>query len=440
MSDNPIALLQQQGAQLPTALHSVMQAMSASEMQANVGASYGVVSIKGRSFSIKYGGQQTPITVNMNGTLYAAPFFDVVIPKAKAELSKTLYEGGYTEGSDEAPKCWSEDGVNPLSPIENRPIDPRTGTACVDCRMCPMNQFGSKITDNGSKGKACADTRKLIVVPMMPTGQKDSQGNDITVMDGENIKFGGPMLLRVPAASLKAFAEYDSKLQQMGIPYFAVVTRLEFDPTVAYPKFVLRAMRTITEAEAAKVVELRDSLIVKQILESGQTGAAPALAPPPASVAGVAGMVVPAALAPPPAVVPQQAPVQSATVVPLHPQAQAAPAPVAAPPPPPVTLPPAPPAGPTTADLLAAGWQQHPGNPAYYYLGQQVLTLADALATLKPAAPPALALPPAPPVQAQAQPALPYPPQGVQVAAAPVAGPQVTPALMNAVDGLLAGG
>ncbi|MFX8094606.1 hypothetical protein ABTK72_20245, partial [Acinetobacter baumannii] len=91
---------------------------------------------------------------------------------------------------------------------------------------------GSKISDNGSKSKACSDSRKLVIVPVGANG----------AVDFENLRFGGPMLLRVPPASLRAFAEYDAKLQAMGLPYYAVVTRLQFDQSQAYPRFQLAAV------------------------------------------------------------------------------------------------------------------------------------------------------------------------------------------------------
>jgi len=430
-----------------------MQQMQSSEMQANVGASYAVVTIKGKVFSIKFGGNNTPITVNMNGALYAAPYFDVVIVKARAELSKTYYPNGYSEGSDDAPTCWSEDGVNPLAPEAQRPIDPRTGGPCIDCRMCPMNEFGSKISDTGTKGKACADTRKTIIAPMAPTGQKNPDGSDVTVMDGDNIRFGGAMLLRVPAASLRVFADYDQKLQQMGVPYFGVVTRMEFDQSQAYPKFVLKATRYLSEHEATKVLEIRDSMQVKQILESGQTGAtsrAPSQqALPGADVSGLAGAAPAQALAAvqqAPAQ-PTYAPVPQPTVTPVQaqPVSNVVPIQPAAPQPVPQAPPPMAPA----AVFPPEGWTAHPTAPGYFYRGQEVISEVDLraqAAAAVPAAPIAPQVPVAPqptyvppiqqaPLQLAPQPAAVVPPTGP---APNTPGPQITPALMNTVDSLLA--
>ena len=425
--------LLQGGSQLPAALRQEMQQMQQSEMQENVGQSFAVVSIKGKVFSIKFGGNNTPLTLTVNGQVFAAPYFDVVIPKANGNLSKTYYKSGYTDGSEESPDCWSEDGKVPIGPAEKRPLDPRNGLPCTQCDLCPMNQFGSRITENGRKGKACADTRKVIVMPCVPTGQKDANGNDVVVMDADNVKYGGPMLLRVPAASLKVFAEYDQKLTQLGLSYFSVVTRMAFDTTEAFPKFVLQPLRVLTDQEAAAVVDLRSSDVVSKILLNPAANTpAPAQLPGP-DMSHLVGQQAPAALqqqiaAPPPAA-PQPVPVQAApapqpvpvsNVVPLPTQ------PVTAPAPQPIPAAPTPPPVPQQLQLEAfppTGWLAHPTAPGFFYRGQEVKSEADLRAMT--------AAPPPPP----AAPAAFVPPTN---AGSPMPQPvQVTQGTFNAVDALL---
>ena len=401
MSDNPIALLQQQHAQLPAAVLQAMGLQQQDEMQSNVGPTFAVVTIKGKVWGIKHGGQVTPITMEMQGQLFASPFFDVVIPLAKAELSKTFYPTGYSDGDEGTPTCWSEDGVTPLAPMEQRPkydVDngPQLdGTPCTDCRMCPMNRFGSKVSDNGSNGKACADTRKMIVLPMASTGLKDVNGHDTQVLDADNIRYGGPMLLRAPAASLKPVAEYSQKLQAMGVPYYAVVTRMEFDPTVAYPKFKFSALRYLSEAEAQQVIAVRNGAVAKQMLGQGHA-AAPAVQP------AIEGNLAPVIVQ------------QQATVTPVPTPVPAQATPVVAAPPPVVLAPVAPPApvqappAPVAPQWPPQGWTAHPQSPGWFYQGQEVLSEADLRARVAPPAPAAA---------------------GVQ--------PQVTAGLMNTVDQLL---
>lgn len=427
MSENQLAMLQGQQLAVPASIAAIMEQQLQDDLQTGVGASFAVISIKGKVFQVKYGGHSTPVLVEINGQQYAAPYFDVVIPKARAELSKTWYPGGYQDGDDAPPTCWSEDGINPLAPLEQRPLAPLQGGGhCTDCRMCPMNVFGSKMTDDGRKAKACGDTRKLLVLPM----KLDSAGHQ--TLDSENAKYGGPMLLRVPAASLKPFAEYGAKLQAMGLAYYGVVTRLEFDPTQAYPKFVLKAVRGLTEYEAGEMVRVRDSAQARQILEGSHTSSAPAAAlgaPAPAPAHFEAAQPVPQA-APIPAAAPATAaPVQQAPpAAPVqYAPAPAQAAPVALPPPPmPVAAPAAAPVlevlnGRTRADWTAAGW-----------LDDQQL-VDGGHAQWVQAAP--AALPPPPP-------ALPPPPAVVSaaVAAAPTPAMQpvnVSESLLGKVDALL---
>lgn len=276
--------------QLPMGIQQLMSQMTQSELSAGVGPKFAVISVRGKVFRIKHEGNEQPIMIVHQGQQYPAPFLDVVLVKANAVMSKTYYKDGFTETSDSPPDCWSEDGINPLSPMNQRPLvlgpDGVTGVPCTDCRTCPMNAFGSRVnTATGKGGKACADTRKVAITP---------------AEDPANLRYGGGMLFRVPAASLGALAEYDRKLQAAGVPYFAVVTRVTFDQTVAYPKLCFDVVRMITDAEAAEVVQMRQDPRTDLVLQSGQASAPPA----PAALPALANQAVPAAFSAAPGAAP----------------------------------------------------------------------------------------------------------------------------------------
>lgn len=452
-----LTLLGNHPAQLPAAILQAMGGQTTDEMQQNVGQSFAVVTIKGKTFGIRYGGNTTPLTVTYQGQQFAAPYFDVVLVKARGELSKTWYAKGYTEGDDAQPDCYSEDGVTPLGPVEKRPkfdemAGPLAGQPCTNCQMCPMNRFGSKPAQPGQeagRGKACADTRKVVVLPMKGTGAVNADGSEATVLDAENAKFGGGMLLRVPAASLKVFAEYSSKLQAMGVPYYAVVTRMKFDTSAAFPKFELQATRYLSNEEANELLGVREGQQVKQILESGQLGAAPSQA---TALPAPQGQIAPAmaASAPAPLPAPQGQIAPSPTVVPLHPQAPTPMAPVGAPIPP--ELPPVAPAPVQAAPMMpapvapapmapvdaaaAAGVRMKPNAPysfeqyiAANWTPQQIVEAQYGEWIAAPAAP--APLPPAPMAPAPVQ----APPAANVLPAAPL---QASPNLMSDVDRLLA--
>ena len=145
------------------------------------------------------------------------------------------------------PLCWSTNGVTPDSAAQNKQHP--------TCAACPMNAWGSRVTEAGKQGKACSDSRRIAVVPL----------NDI-----DNEAMGGPMLMRIPAASLKDLKAYGDHLNSFQYPYYAVATRIFFDSKEAYPKFVFTAIRPLDDNEAKKVLALRDDRRVGQVLNESQ--------------------------------------------------------------------------------------------------------------------------------------------------------------------------
>lgn len=229
------------------------------ELGAGVASSYGVMGYKGKVWTTRYQGVDMPL-MREDGD-GARGSIEVVIVKAAAPISKIFYKGGYVEGSTAAPDCWSANGVSPDSSVQNK-VHP----TCADC---PMNAWGSRVTEAGKQGKACADSRRIAVVP---------------IADIDNELFGGPMLLRVPAASLKDLKAYGDLLNSYQYPYFAVATRISFDPKEAYPKFVFSAIRPLTDDEARKILALRDDKRVATVLNETADQRV-AAAPAPAQVA-----------------------------------------------------------------------------------------------------------------------------------------------------------
>ena len=235
------------------------QAATNDELGAGVASSYGVMGYKGKVWSTRFGGVDTPL-MREDGD-GARGSIEVVIVKAAAPISKIFYKGGYVEGSTAAPDCWSASGMAPDGSVQNK-----VHTTCADC---PMNAWGSRVTEAGKQGKACADSRRIAVVP---------------VADIDNELFGGPMLLRVPAASLKDLKAYGDLLNSYQYPYYAVATRISFDPKEAYPKFVFTAIRPLDDAEGRKIMALRDDKRVATVLNESSDQRVAAAAPAAASV------------------------------------------------------------------------------------------------------------------------------------------------------------
>ena len=202
------------------------------DLSAGVSAGFAVLSIRGSKWRIKHGGEETPI---LNEDDEPMTSLRVVVVKANPHVSKNYYEGKYVEGSIDAPTCYSIDGDRP------EPDSPEIQNDI--CATCPKNVFGSRITENGKKAKACSDTRRMVVLP---------EG------DLANERFGGPMLLRVPPTSLSELASYGRKFKGTNHRYNTVVTRLSFDMDTAYPRLQFKAVRPLNDDEANQLVGLLD--------------------------------------------------------------------------------------------------------------------------------------------------------------------------------------
>jgi len=307
MTDNLPVEFQQSGALVASAFQSMIASgVDNDDLTGGVGGGFASLSKRGSKFHLKYKGDEIPLN-DTNG--YPMPFFDVVFVRANKHITKNYYPNGYKEGSNEAPTCFSLDGVKPAPQVENPIHD--------NCAMCPMNAFGSRITENGKKAKACSDNRKIAFVPEW---------------DMKNESFGGAMLLRISASELSDLATYANAMKARGFPYYAVVTRLEFDTTVSHPKLKFKPLRPLTNDEALTIIEHQHSDQVQKILADFDVGdyAAPVAAatvPAPAPVAAPqpASRVIPmpAPKAPPAAVAvpaPKSAPAV-ATIVPPAPAA-----------------------------------------------------------------------------------------------------------------------
>lgn len=240
------------GGKVPAALRDAMT--EADDLSAGVSGGFAVMSFKGSRWKIKYQGEEHPI-LNSDGDPVAS--LEAVILKANPHITKNYYEKGYTEGAAEAPDCFSLDGVRPDPGVEKPQADA--------CARCPKNVFGSRITPAGKKAKACQDNRRLAIVP----------ANDL-----ENDTFGGPMLLRIPAASLADLALMGKNLKARGFPYNAVTVRIGFDMDVAYPKLTFRPVRPLTDEEAVQVRELlHDDKLERILAEAVELRDAPAAEP-----------------------------------------------------------------------------------------------------------------------------------------------------------------
>lgn len=273
------------------------------DLSGGITGGYGLIKYRGKVWSIQHNGNT--LTLMRDDGDGPRGSLDVVILKANPVLSKTYYENGWSEDNNNSPDCASVNGVVPDAGVPKR--------QSPTCATCPKNAWGS--APNGGKGKACGDHRRCAVVPLT---------------DLRNETFGGPMLLRCPAASLQDMAAFDSRYKGMGYPYFTMGVKIGFDAAESYPKFTFQAIRPLTEEEGKIVLELRASDEVARVLCEGAAPVAPAAvaAPQGAFIEQVPEKTMAAATQP---AATQQVQVQPAQPAPQPAAAAPAPTPVAQP-------------------------------------------------------------------------------------------------------------
>lgn len=258
-----------EAAGLPAHLRGTFTVEANDDLSHGVSQGFPILSYKGKVWHVSEGDTRSLIA-DEDGE--PRPSIEVVILKANPNIGKTYYPDGYEEGSNEKPTCYSNDSVAPA-------LDSPTPQA-KKCAVCPHNQFGSKITENGARGKACSDFRRLAVAP---SGDLERA-----------------MLLRVPAASLKELLAYAETLKRRQVPYQALVTKVGFDHTVAYPKLSFKMVRWLEQDEANTVADMIERDIVQTITAQNLVSEPvedeiDALGPPPAHVAKVVEPTAPKA-------------------------------------------------------------------------------------------------------------------------------------------------
>ena len=225
------------------------------------GAEFPRISIKGSRFRLVDSGAESVLDTNA---------LEVVIVGANPGLSKAWYATAWNPDAEpSAPDCYSLEG--------DKPHPDSTQPQSDICAGCPQNAWGSRITPQGTKVKACADKKRLAVV----------SADDAS----------GPIyLLEVTASALKGLNKYNTGLKMRNIPTEVVRTIVSFDTDASYPKIQFGFGGLLTEETQRLVDPLFGSAQVVEI-----TGAAsppgvvsPVIAPVEAVAAPVVELPAPA--------------------------------------------------------------------------------------------------------------------------------------------------
>jgi len=143
-----------------------------------------------------------------NGSASDGPLVCVVLDWV---TSNSYFEGIYNPKDPQPPTCFAI-AREPAKAVPSDNAPKKQGDLCKDC---PKNEWGSD--PQGGKGKACKNTRRLLIVP------HDADEN------------AQPWVISVSPTALKHFDKYVNTLADVGTHPIEVVTTISFEASEAYP-------------------------------------------------------------------------------------------------------------------------------------------------------------------------------------------------------------
>lgn len=236
-------------------------ALAFQETESNIEARSTVPSLsyEGKVWTVLLNGEKKKITKrNEEGDEEPVAIMRVVVLDYNKRRGRAYYEGAYDPAKPGTPACWSDDGVKPDPKVE----EPKASA----CDQCPLSARGSKVTENGKSVAACSQFRLVAVVPatkldhpplrmkLAITSDWDAQNKDLQ----EQGWF--------------AFSNFTDMLRAKGINHTAlIVTKMRFDPNVAYPKVLFSPDRFLDEETLSVVKPIVKGEEVKTLLAGSFT-------------------------------------------------------------------------------------------------------------------------------------------------------------------------
>lgn len=243
MSNNLVALFGSNNAMSVPSYLAATDGSATSQLLGGLGGEgRNRIGLKGARFRLIQAGQEVAIKDE--------PYLDVHILGANAAISRTFYSGKYDPAVKAPPSCWSADGVTPGKGV--------TAPQSTKCASCPQNEKGSKVYDDGKKGRACAFSKRMAVALVGDADQNVYQ------LDVKALSIFGD---GIASKGLYTLAEYSKLLAARGVRAEGVVTRISFDTDSSVPKVFFTPQSFIDEATFAEVSKLAKSAEVKALLE-----------------------------------------------------------------------------------------------------------------------------------------------------------------------------
>lgn len=199
----------------PTNIPSYLQAYQSEtgkSLMVGGGAVGDRIGLKGSRFRLILNGQEEGIVEES--------FLDIIIVGASPRVSRIYYAGAFDPEAKEAPTCYSVDGDAPAEDVVHK--------QSVKCNICPKNQVGSRIAENGQKSKACSYFKRLAAV--LPS--------DLEHVYRVEVKGMGLFGESKPAKGQFSLNDYAKKLNNRGVNPSTMITRMSFDTDSSVPKLL----------------------------------------------------------------------------------------------------------------------------------------------------------------------------------------------------------
>lgn len=183
------------------------------------------LSIKGGVFRKMVGGKEVGAIEDRH--------MNIIFVKMAHAASRQCYEGTYEEGKAVSPVCWSNDSVKPDADVEH-PCAPT-------CDVCPNSAKGSN--DSGVGTKCKLSWRTAVVLP------QDPSGDVLEFVIPAASAFGKEENGRWP------FKSYVSMLASNNIAAGRVITKVQFDTKVQYPKVLFSPVGAVDQNDYQTIAD-----------------------------------------------------------------------------------------------------------------------------------------------------------------------------------------
>ncbi len=184
-----------------------------------------LVNVKGKVFTLP------------NGASSDGPLTCVVLDWVTAN---TWFEGLYNPKNIKPPACFAI----AREPANAAPSSKSPKPQCKTCADCEQNEWGSD--PQGGKGKACKNTRRLLIVPIDATEKTQ------------------PWVISVSPTALKHFDKYVNTLADMGTHPIELVTDISFEASEAYPSLRFKVIEKHDNVELMWALKQRGQEILFQ--------------------------------------------------------------------------------------------------------------------------------------------------------------------------------